>query len=263
MIKLIATDMDGTFCDQNKKWSPDFKDVFYQLKERGILFCAASGRQYMSLYNDFYPMSKDMLFIAENGGYVAYGEKCLKAYSFDKELFFNVIYKLDQIKNLMLIPCGTKSAYTLKKNQCYEHEIKKYYAAYEFIDSYTDIDDEIVKIAIYDPEYNITQYLDQIHSNMNDELKLVTSGFEWMDITKNDVNKGHGISIFLEKFNLKKEECAAFGDNMNDFELLSSVKYSYAMENAVQPIKDIAYEVIGHHNDFAVVQKIKEILNEK
>ena len=36
--------MDGTFCDQNKKWSPEFKDVFYQLKEKGILFGLASGR---------------------------------------------------------------------------------------------------------------------------------------------------------------------------------------------------------------------------
>ena len=33
MIKLIATDMDGTFCDKDKKWSPEFKDVFYQMKQ--------------------------------------------------------------------------------------------------------------------------------------------------------------------------------------------------------------------------------------
>ena len=81
-----------------------------------------------------------------------------------------------------------------------------------------------------------------------------------MDITFHTVHKGHGISIFLEKFNLTKDECAAFGDNMNDYDLLTSVTHSYAMENAVQPIKDIASEVIGHHNDFAVVTKIKEII---
>lgn len=263
MIKLIATDMDGTFCDQNKKWSPKFKDIFYQLKEKGILFCAASGRQYMSLYNEFYPMSKDMLFIAENGGYVAYGEECLKAYEIKKDLCLDMLSKLSQIEKLMLIPCGTKGAYTLIKNKCYEHEIKKYYAAYEFINDYNEIDDDIVKIAIYDPEYKITQYLNQINSYMNKELKLVTSGFEWMDITKNDVHKGHGITLFQEKFNLTKDECVAFGDNMNDYELLTNVTYSYAMENAVQPIKDIAYEVIGHHNDYAVVSKIKEILKDK
>lgn len=259
-IKLIATDMDGTFCDQNKKWDPEFKDLFYKLKERGILFCAASGRQYMSLYNEFYPMSKDMLFIAENGGYVAYGEECIKAYSIDRQILNNVLFHLSQIPQLMLIPCGTKGAYTLNINKCYEHEIKKYYATYSFIENYDEIDDEIVKIAIYDPEYNIGQYLDQMNAFMPKELKLVTSGFEWMDITNNNVHKGNGMLLFQEKFNLTKEECAAFGDNMNDFELLTSVKYSYAMKNAVQAIKDISYEVIGHHNDYAVTKKIKEII---
>lgn len=261
MIKLIATDMDGTFCDKNKKWSPEFNDVFYQMKEKGILFCAASGRQYMSLYNDFQPLSDDMLFIAENGGYVAYGKECLKTYAIERESVNAIIEKLSTIEDLMLIPCGVKSAYTLEKNRKYEYEVKKYYAAYEFINSYDDIEDEIIKIAIYDPEYKITRYLDQIKSYMTDDLKLVTSGFEWMDITFHTVHKGHGISIFLEKFNLTKDECAAFGDNMNDYELLTSVTHSYAMENAVQSIKDIASEVIGHHNDYAVVTKIKEILS--
>ena len=97
----------------------NFKDVFYQLKEKGILFCAASGRQYMSLYNEFYPMSKDMLFIAENGGYVAYGKTYLKAYAIKKELVLNILSQLSQIESLMPIPCGTKSAYTLNKNKCY------------------------------------------------------------------------------------------------------------------------------------------------
>ena len=262
MIKLIATDMDGTFCDQNKKWSPKFKDVFYQLKEKGILFCAASGRQYMSLYNEFYPMSDDMLFIAENGGYVAHGKKCLKTFEIKKELMTYILEKLSIIEDLMLIPCGAKGAYTLEKNKQYEYEIKKYYAAYSFISSYDEIDDAIVKIAIYDPEYKISRYLDQINSFMTDDLKIVTSGFEWMDITNNHVHKGNGMALFQELFNVSKDECAAFGDNMNDYELLTSVTYSYAMENAVQPIKDIAYEVIGHHNDYAVITKIKEILNQ-
>ena len=119
MIKLIATDLDGTFCDKNKKWSPEFNDVFYQMKEKGILFCAASGRQYMSLYHEFQPMSDDMLFIAENGGYVAHGKKCLKTFEIKRELVNYIIDKLSTIEDLMLIPCGAKGAYTLEKNKLF------------------------------------------------------------------------------------------------------------------------------------------------
>ena len=34
MIKLIATDMDGTFLDSDKRFDPEFIDIFYKLKER-------------------------------------------------------------------------------------------------------------------------------------------------------------------------------------------------------------------------------------
>ena len=73
MIKLIATDMDGTFLDSQKKFSPEFIDIFYKLKEKGIKFVIASGNQYYRLYQKFVPISEDMYFIAENGSYIAQG----------------------------------------------------------------------------------------------------------------------------------------------------------------------------------------------
>ena len=38
MIKLIATDMDGTFLDSQKKFDPEFLSLFYKLKEKNIPF---------------------------------------------------------------------------------------------------------------------------------------------------------------------------------------------------------------------------------
>ena len=43
MIKLIATDMDGTFLDSNKRFDFEFIDIFYELKKRDIKFVVASG----------------------------------------------------------------------------------------------------------------------------------------------------------------------------------------------------------------------------
>lgn len=46
MIKLIACDMDGTLLTSDKKLPKDLFSVLEQLRERGILFAVASGRQY-------------------------------------------------------------------------------------------------------------------------------------------------------------------------------------------------------------------------
>ena len=44
-IKLIVTDMDGTFLNSNYEVSPEFTEIYTELKRRNILFVPASGRQ--------------------------------------------------------------------------------------------------------------------------------------------------------------------------------------------------------------------------
>lgn len=81
-----------------------------------------------------------------------------------------------------------------------------------------------------------------------------------MDIQHETINKGFGIHFLMNTLHLSKEECAVFGDQMNDYELFENVYYSYAMKNAIQPLKDIAYQVIDSNDEAGVTKKIKEIL---
>ena len=76
------------------------------------------------------------------------------------------------------------------------------------------------------------------------------------------MHKGVGIKFLQDTYQINPDECAAFGDQMNDYEMLQEVKYAYAMSNAVEPIKNIAYEVIGSNDEQAVLKKIHDILKE-
>ena len=68
MIKLIASDIDGTLVhDGSHELNPELYDVILKLKEKGIQFAAASGRQYASLRDNFKEHATYMHFIAENG----------------------------------------------------------------------------------------------------------------------------------------------------------------------------------------------------
>ncbi|MED9811395.1 MAG: HAD family hydrolase [Longibaculum muris] len=260
MIKLIATDMDGTFLDSHKQFDKEFIDAFYQMKEKDIKFVVASGNQYYRLYQRFLPLSEHMYFVAENGSYIAKGTT---------ELYCNIISKEDveRIKEILskedrifMVLCGRKGAYILKEHFEYRFEIKKYYCAYTFIDSFDDIDDDIMKIAIYDKEHHINIVLDDIKDQLPKDVKVVTSGNEWMDIQNNDIHKGIGIQFLQMLYDIAPEECMAFGDQMNDYEMLQQVKYGYAMSNAVEPIKHVAYDVIGSNDEQSVISKIKEVI---
>lgn len=69
MIKLVASDLDGTLLLNGAQSLPEeLFPLIKELKELGILFVAASGRQYANMKRMFAPVVDDMAFIAENGG---------------------------------------------------------------------------------------------------------------------------------------------------------------------------------------------------
>lgn len=81
MIKLVASDVDGTLVpDGTFEINPEIYDVIKKLKEKGITFAAASGRQYASLKKLFAPVADLILYIPDNGGFVrgSKGETWLK-----------------------------------------------------------------------------------------------------------------------------------------------------------------------------------------
>ena len=87
MIKLVASDLDGTLLLNGAQSLPEeLFPLIKELKELGILFVAASGRQYANMKRMFAPVVDDMAFIAENGGLAIQNEKVLYQDSFPKEL---------------------------------------------------------------------------------------------------------------------------------------------------------------------------------
>lgn len=61
MIKLVASDIDGTLLVAGKKeLSPEIYDIILELKRENITFVAASGRQLESLRKLFGPIENDI-----------------------------------------------------------------------------------------------------------------------------------------------------------------------------------------------------------
>ena len=58
MIKLVATDIDGTLIRESSSVLPEeIFDLIRELRKRDIYFAAASGRQYMGLKRLFAPVA--------------------------------------------------------------------------------------------------------------------------------------------------------------------------------------------------------------
>ena len=75
MIRLIASDLDGTLLKNGAQVIPEIFELIPALKKRGIHFVAASGRQYANIRRLFAPLQDEISYVAENGSLCMHGER--------------------------------------------------------------------------------------------------------------------------------------------------------------------------------------------
>lgn len=259
MIKLIASDMDGTLLNDKDEIHEEFYQVFQELKKQNIIFAAASGRQYYNLAKRFEKIKDDMMFIAENGTFVVYKGEELLLNALDKETAIELIKIGRDIKESYVVLCGKKSAYIESKDERLIKEVEKYYEEYKIVNDLTKVEDDILKVTICDfigSEENSYTY----YNDYKEKLQVSVSGQIWLDITDKGVNKGLAINKLQELLNIKHEETMVFGDYLNDLEMMESAYHSYAMENAHEDLKKVARFITKSNDESGVVHAINSIL---
>lgn len=235
MISLIAVDMDGTLLDSEGLIPSHFQEIFQRLEASNILFAVASGRQYGNLLERFYDMRDKIVFIAENGACVVYQGKTLYLNPIPMADVLELCAHGRTIPNTAMVVCGRKSAYIEKSDDpdraLFLGEIAKYYSKKEYVNSFADIDDDILKFTIctFDGAEEIALPAFQ---SFSDRFSIVVSGEFWVDIAQPNTNKGIALAHVQDYFGISRDQTMAFGDFMNDVELLQNAAYSYAMANS-------------------------------
>ena len=258
-IKFVATDMDGTLLNSKKEIHEEFYEVFREMREKDIIFAAASGRQYYSLLETFDNIKDDMMFIAENGTFVVYKGKEIVTNSLDRDLAMELINIGRKIDESYVVLCGKNSAYIESDDDRLVNEVSKYYKRYKIVDDITTINDEILKVTICDfrgSEENSNNYFVEYR----DKAQVTVSGDIWLDITAKNINKGVAIKELQELLGINYEETVVFGDYLNDLEMMESGYYSYAMKNAHDDLKKVARFIAKSNDENGVVEAIKELI---
>ena len=258
-IKFVATDMDGTLLNSKKEIHEEFYEVFREMREKDIIFAAASGRQYYSLLETFDNIKDDMMFIAENGTFVVYKGKEIVTNSLDRDLAMELINIGRKIDESYVVLCGKNSAYIESDDDRLVNEVSKYYKRYKIVDDITTINDEILKVTICDfrgSEENSNNYFVEYR----DKAQVTVSGDIWLDITAKNINKGVAIKEIQELLGINYEETVVFGVYLNDLEMMESGYYSYAMKNAHDDLKKVARFIAKSNDENGVVEAIKELI---
>lgn len=258
MIKLIATDMDGTLLDENSQLPKNFFSILDKLDEKDVKFVVASGRPYPTLYENFKPVSDNLYFICDNGSYIVEPGKEPIISILDKDLVNNVVKTCENLSNTELILCGVKGTYHKPCSNEIEKEIDKYYINKTIVDTLFDIDDDIFKIAICDFNGSREHSYKLLNPLFGKDYKVVVSGAVWVDINNKDINKGTALKKLQDDFSISYEETMSFGDFYNDVEMLQASHYSFVMENANDDMKQYGNFIARSNTEDGVIQAIEE-----
>ncbi|MGL4903948.1 MAG: Cof-type HAD-IIB family hydrolase [Cetobacterium sp.] len=259
MIKLVVTDMDGTFLNDKKEFSDEFWDIHSKMEEKGIKFVVASGRQYQNLRKNFDKIKDKIIFIAENGSYVIENEEEIYSRNLSDSTIQKYIEIGRRIPTTNIVLCGKKAAYIESENSEFKKEFEKYYEKREVVKDLLDVKhDEIIKIAYCD----LTGTEKNVYPHINEEIdcQIVVSGDIWLDVSHLESNKGIALEALQKTLGVGYEETMIFGDYLNDYEMLKKGKYSFAMENAHEDIKKISNFIAKSNNDNGVLEELKKIV---
>lgn len=255
MIKLIASDMDGTLLGHDGHLPTDFAETFATMQASGVLFSAASGRQYYNLLEKFADYKDEMVFLAENGTLVMYQGQELYAHDLPLTIARELIQVGRSVDNAFVILCGKNAAYIEKTDAKFIAEVEKYYARYEIVADLCAVEDTVLKVTMCDFTDSETNSLPAFAKYV-DQLQVSVSGHIWLDVTNQGANKGKAIAAMQAHFGISFEETMVFGDFLNDLELMSSGYHSYAMANAHPDLKIAARFVSEWSNEERAVTRI-------
>ena len=256
-IKIVFFDIDETLYVKFKDHLPEsVAPALRQLKANGIIPAIATGRAPCSLPQKIYQLIDDIgidLFVTMNGQYVSYQGKVIEKHPIPTEKIAQVVEFFDrhQIEyafvsqddvyvsnptpemHRALDPILT--GYHVDKNYYLHHEV------FQILPFYRAEQDELVE-----------------KSGILDSLRVVRWDEDSVDLFDAEGSKARGIQAVLRHLNLDMQNIMAFGDGLNDLEMMHNVGVGVAMGNGHDDLKAVANFVTDHIEEDGIANFLKK-----
>lgn len=249
--KIVFFDIDGTLVNDEKKVPADAAEAIRELKSRGIEPVISTGRAPYF----FKPLAEQLgieSFVSLNGGYVVY----------KGEPIYKKIISRDSVGNLVRLAAQNNHSLV------FEGEEEFYADAEEHPFVISSVNSLRVDLPGFDPDYWKKTDIFQVflHCESHEEhlyephlgdLRMIRWHQHALDVLPADSSKSEGIKAMLSRLGLSLSDAAAFGDGLNDKEMLASVGLGIAMGNSHKDLLPYADHVTTHVDEGGIHNGLK------
>ena len=262
--KMIVVDLDGTLLNINKGCSNRTKKYLKKLKDLGYIIVIATGR-----------VLRSAVSVTDGAEFANYVIACSGAVIYDMDnsrIVDAEVLPKDTVKSI----CDNynkEEMQSLNLSDLFYHnrymESENHVAAFERrignIETFLDKADDIYNITmhVHDNKY-IKKYCDMLEDK-NLEILVMQDSYsdkQCIEIFNKGVSKYVGINKVMELEDISNDNVIAFGDGLNDVDMIKLSGTGVAMGNALNSVKKVSdYITISHNND-GVVYFLKLYLKE-
>lgn len=262
MYKAIICDLDGTLLNSEHTISDYTKSVIKRVQEKGIKFFIATGRHHKDAVVFKKMLGLDSVLITSNGAKV-HDENDNEIVShnispkltseiismpLDKEIHRNIFQD-----DLWFVEEDLEGALEFHTESGFNY-IKKDFNLLkgEEVTKFFFMCDNVEKIRLLEEE---------LIEKFRGEFNIVPSLPICLEIMQRGVSKGTAVKEILEKEGLRLDEAVAFGDGLNDFDMLSTVGKGLIMGNCNYRLSDSLpdNEIIDTNDNEGVARYLEKL----
>ncbi|WP_192347963.1 Cof-type HAD-IIB family hydrolase [Algoriphagus sp. Y33] len=268
-IKAFCSDIDGTLLNSVRDLSPRLKAVVADLPADFPVILASSRmpNAMRHLLHDMHRFPQPL--ISYNGGYVLSG---------DGEVLEDVSIPVDLVAKILRLTHKTDIHVSLYQGENWYEEKDDYWsqrevrhtkvsytwmAGQEVLNLWSKNNSGAHKVMCMGESQEIAWLFGELHSEHSLDMHLYRSSDTYLEIAPRAISKATGLKKILDHYDFGMESVVAFGDNYNDIDLLQSVGWGVAVDNARMEVKAVANEITLPNKEDGVAAMLEKIRDSK
>ncbi|OOF58556.1 Cof-type HAD-IIB family hydrolase [Rodentibacter myodis] len=267
-FRAVVSDLDGTLLNANHVVGDFTIDILNRLEQQGVDLILATGRNHTDVSSILGKIGAERaVMITSNGARVRDLEGNLIYSNSLPEDIVLALYKTPFDNSRICLNAYQDEGWFINTDvpelKAYHQDSHFMYEVVNFSQHHARAVEKIFFIG-KTPE-DLVEVEHYLREHFGDVVNIVYSGLSCLEVMNKNVSKGEALKYVLAQRDYNLEDCIAFGDGMNDVEMLKSVGKGCIMGNADIRLKQAcpSLEQIGLNKDEAVAQYLKNMFEIK
>jgi hypothetical protein len=251
--RIVFFDVDGTLLDEAGTIPEDTRRAVRKLQDAGVLTVIATGRSPYHLK----PVADELgirSYVSFNGSLVVLEGEVIVRHPIPADNLHRLA-ALSEQRDLPMVYVGDRGyAVNRKDHPDVAETFRVLHIAEPAYDPGYWSRNDIYQVMMYCLPGREEEY-----EPLLQDLRLVRWHRLSVDVLPSGYSKASGVRTLLEKLGIAPDEAIAFGDNLNDLEMLACVGMGIAMGNAHEELKAAARRVTRRADDGGISAALREL----